>query len=116
MSEEIEAAVLSLYAKGMSTREIEEQIAELYGVSISPTTVSNVINKVLEAIKSGQECFLEAVYFIIWMDGISFKVHQDNKMINRIIYLVIGLNNQGYKEVLGMWLHEIKSAFALISF
>ena len=110
MSEEIEAAILSFYAKGMSTQDIEEQIAELYGVSISSTTVSNVTNKVLDAVKSWQERPLEAVYFIVWMDGISFKVRQDNKVINKTIYLMIGLNNQGYKEVLGMWLHETESA------
>lgn len=110
MSEEIEGAILSFYAKGMSTADIEEQIAEIYGVEISTTTVSNVTNRMLESVKSWQSRPLDPVYFIIWMDGISFKVRHNGKVINKTIYLMIGLNNQGLKEVLGMWLHETESA------
>jgi transposase-like protein len=110
MSEEIEDAVLSFYAKGMSTTDIEEQIAEIYGVEISTTTVSNVTNRMLESVKGWQTRPLEPVYFIVWMDGISFKVRHNGKVINKTIYLMIGLNNQGNKEVLGMWLHETESA------
>ncbi|MTI23418.1 IS256 family transposase [Fulvivirga kasyanovii] len=110
MSEEIEDAILSLYAKGMSTADIEEQIGGIYGVEISATTVSNVTARMLEAVKTWQSRPLDQVYFIVWMDGISFKVRQNGKVINKTIYLMIGLNNQGTKEVLGMWLHETESA------
>lgn len=110
MSEEIEDAILSFYAKGMSTADIEEQIGGIYGVEISATTVSNVTARMLEAVKTWQNRPLDQVYFIVWMDGISFKVRQNGKVINKTIYLMIGLNNQGTKEVLGMWLHETESA------
>ena len=110
MSEEIEDAVLSFYAKGMSTADIEEQIGAIYGVEISTTTVSNVTARMLEAVKTWQNRPLDQVYFIVWMDGISFKVRHNGKVINKTIYLMIGLNNQGTKEVLGMWLHETESA------
>lgn len=110
MSEEIEDAVLSFYAKGMSTSDIEEQISEIYGVEISAATVSNVTARMLEAVKIWQNRPLDQVYFIVWMDGISFKVRHNGKVINKTVYLMIGLNNQGIKEVLGMWLHETESA------
>lgn len=110
MSQEIEDAVLSFYAKGMSTADIEEQIGEMYGVELSSTTVSNVTARMLETVKIWQNRPLDQVYFIVWMDGISFKVRQNGKVINKTIYLMIGLNNQGTKEVLGMWLHETESA------
>jgi transposase-like protein len=110
MSEEIEDAIVSFYAKGMSTADIEEQISEIYGVEISPTTVSNITARIMESVRSWQTRPLEAVYLIVWMDGISFKVRHNGKVINKTIYLMIGLNNQGMKEVLGMWLHETESA------
>lgn len=110
MSEEIEDAIVSFYAKGMSTADIEEQISEIYGVEVSSTTVSNVTARMLESVKNWQIRPLEAVYFIVWMDGISFKVRHNGKVINKTIYLMIGLNNQGLKEVLGMWVHETESA------
>lgn len=110
MSEEIEDAIVSFYAKGMSTADIEEQISEIYGVEISPTTVSNITARIMESVRSWQTRPLESVYLIVWMDGISFKVRHNGKVINKTIYLMIGLNNQGMKEVLGMWLHETESA------
>jgi len=110
MSEEIEDAIISFYAKGMSTADIEEQISEIYGVEISPTTVSNITARIMESVRSWQTRPLDPVYFIAWMDGISFKVRHNGKVINKTIYLMIGLNNQGMKEVLGMWLHETESA------
>ena len=110
MGEEIEDAILSFYAKGMSTTDIEDQIEEIYGVSVSSGTVSNVTNRILESVKSWQSRPLEPVYFMVWMDGITFKVRHEGRVINKTIYLMIGLNNQGFKEVLGMWLHETESA------
>lgn len=110
MSEEIEDAILSFYAKGMSTQDIEEQIAEIYGVQITNTTVSNVTSRILESVKTWQTRPLDEVYFIVWMDGISFKVRHEGKVINKTIYLMIGLNNQGFKEVLGMWVDQSESA------
>ena len=110
MSEKIEDTIIGLYSRGMSTRDIEEQVRDIYGIDISETTVSNVTNKLLDNIKAWQSRPLESVYFIVWMDGISFKIRQNNKIINKTIFLVIGLNNQGKKQVLGMWVNETESA------
>jgi putative transposase len=110
MSDKIEETIIGLYSRGMSTRDIEEQVRELYGVEVSEGTVSNVTNKIIETVKAWQSRPLESVYFTLWMDGISFKIRHQGKIVNKTIFLVIGLNNQGLKEVLGMWINETESA------
>jgi len=110
MTEKIENAVIGMYSRGMTTRDIEEQIRDIYGVELSETTVSNLTGKMIESIKEWQNRPLEPVYFVVWMDGISFKIRQNSKVVNKTIFLVIGLNNQGMKEVLGMWVNETESA------
>lgn len=99
-----------MYSRGMNTRDVEEQIKEIYGVDVSETTVSNITSKMASAIKEWQSRPLEPVYFAVWMDGISFKIRQNGKIINKTIFLVIGLNKEGLKEVFGMWINETESA------
>lgn len=108
--EGIEDVVISLYARGMSVRDIELQIKDIYGYSISDATISNITSKVQTYITEWQGRPLSAVYFVVWMDGIVFKVRQNGKVINKTIYLAVGLNPEGHKEVLGMWLGESESA------
>lgn len=110
MSAEIEDVIIGMYSRGMTTRDIEQQIKEIYGVELSETSVSNITAKILDEIKQWQERPLENVYYVLWMDGISFKVRQNGKVINKTVYLVIGLNKAGMKEVLGMWLDISESA------
>jgi putative transposase len=110
MSDKIEQSIIGLYSRGMSTRDIEEQVKEIYGIDVSEGTISNVTNRLIDNIKQWQVRPLESVYFIIWMDGISLKIRSNGKVINKTIFLVIGLNNQGMKEVLGMWINETESA------
>jgi transposase-like protein len=83
MSETIEDVIIGMYSRGMTTRDIEEQIKEIYGVELSETSVSNITAKILENIKQWQERPLDNVYYILWMDGISFKVRQSGKVINK---------------------------------
>jgi transposase-like protein len=109
-SEKIEDVIIGMYSRGMTTRDIEEQIKEIYGVELSETSVSNITAKILENIKQWQERTLDNVYYILWMDGISFKIRQSGKVINKTVYLVIGLNKEGQKEVLGMWIDTSESA------
>jgi putative transposase len=109
-SEKIEDVIIGMYSRGMTTRDIEEQIKEIYGIELSETSVSNITTKILENIKQWQERPLENVYYILWMDGINFKVRQSGKVINKTVYLVIGLNKSGVKEVLGMWIDSSESA------
>jgi transposase-like protein len=109
-SEKIEDVIIGMYSRGMTTRDIEEQIKEIYGIELSETSVSNITAKILENIKQWQERPLDNVYYILWMDGISFKVRQSGKVINKTVYLVIGLSKEGMKEVLGMWIDTSESA------
>jgi putative transposase len=109
-SEKIEDVIIGMYSRGMTTRDIEEQIKEIYGIELSETSVSNITAKILENIKQWQERPLDNVYYILWMDGISFKVRQSGKVINKTVYLVIGLGKEGMKEVLGMWIDTSESA------
>lgn len=110
MSEKLEQAIVGMYSRGMSCSDIGAQVKEIYGVSVSETTVSNITNRLSEHITGWQNRPLEAVYFILWMDGIQVRVRQNGKYINKCIYMVIGLKNDGYKELLGMWLAESESA------
>jgi len=108
--EGIEEVVISLYARGMSVRDIELQIRDIYGYNISDATISNITAKVQSYITEWQSRPLAWVYFVVWMDGIVFKVRHNGKVINKTIYLAVGLNAEGHKEVLGMWLGENESA------
>lgn len=110
MSDKIEETIVGLYSRGMTTRDIEEQVKEMYGVEVSEGTISNVTNRLIDNIKQWQIRPLEPVYFVVWMDGISLKIRSNGKVINKTIFLVIGLNKEGMKEVLGMWINETESA------
>jgi len=110
LAQGIENLVISLYAKGMSNSDIEEQLKEIYDFRLSPAAISNITSKIHQDIIEWQNRPLEPVYFIVWMDGIVFKVRQNGKVINKTMYLSIGLNQEGMKEVLGLWLGESESA------
>jgi transposase-like protein len=110
MIDQIEDVVISFYAKGMSTEDISRQVNELYGVSISNATVSNITERILIDVEQWQQRPLDNVYLVVWLDGIVFKVRQDNKIINKSIYIIAGLNTRGHKEVLGLWINEQESA------
>lgn len=110
MSDKLEEAIIGMYSRGMTTSDISQQVKEVYGVEVSEGTISNVTNRIIEHVKEWQNRSLEPVYFTVWMDGIVLKVRHNGKYINKCIYLVIGLKNDGLKEVLGMWIAETESA------
>jgi putative transposase len=110
MSDKLEEAITGMYSRGMTTSDISEQVKEIYGVDVSEGTVSNVTNRIIEHVKEWQNRPLESVYFTLWMDGIVLKVRHNGKYINKCIFIVIGLKNDGLKEVLGMWVAENESA------
>jgi len=110
MSQKLEDAVISFYAKGMTVSDIEEQVREIYGIKLSPGSISNITNSVLEHLREWQSRPLDPAYFVAWVDGIVFKVRHNGKVVNKTIYVVIGLSNTGHKEVLGLWIHETESA------
>ena len=106
----IENIIISLYAKGMSVADIEDELQEIYGYKLSTSAISLITDKVNQRVLDWQNRPLEAVYCVVWMDGIVFKVRQSGKVVNKTIYLAVGLNREGYKELLGMWLGHNESA------
>jgi len=96
----VENMVISLYAKGMSVSDIEQKLYELYGYKLSTSAISIITDKVNQQVLDWQNRPLESIYCIVWMDGIVFKVRQSGKVINKTIYLAVGLNPDGYKEIL----------------
>lgn len=106
----IEDQIIALYAKGVSTREIQDHLQNLYGIEVSPTLISNVTNKIVPLIKEWQNRPLQGVYAVVYMDAIHFKVKQDGAIVNKAAYMVIGIDLDGNKDALGMWIGENESS------
>jgi putative transposase len=109
-TDDLENRILAMYAKGMSTRDIEDHLRDVYGVEASPTLISRITDKILPAVTEWQNRPLDAVYPIVFLDGIGFKVRKDARVINKCVYSVLGINMSGRKEILGLWLSENESA------
>jgi transposase-like protein len=108
--EGLENIITSFYAKGMSVGDIEEQIKEMYDFDVSTSSISRITDAISSEVTTWQNRPLEDLYLIVWMDGIVFKVRENSKVINKTIYLAVGLNREGKKEVLGMWLGKNESS------
>ena len=106
----LDEKILSLYARGMSTREIQAQFAEMYDTDISATLVSNVTGAVHEEIVAWQSRPLASVYPVLWLDGLYVKVRDGGVVENKVAYLVIGLTLEGRKQILGLWLESNEGA------
>jgi len=102
--------VLALYSGGLSTREIQAQIEELYGVEVSPALISNITDAVLDEVKAWRSRPLSAVYPILYFDALVVKSRQDGAVRNKAVYLALGINLDGEKELLGMWMSETEGA------
>jgi putative transposase len=106
----LEDKIMGLYAKGMSNRDIQATIKEIYGVDVSAEMVSRMTDKILPIAKEWQNRPLEPVYSILYLDGMVFPVQQDGHVVKKTVYLVFGLDLAGRKEVLGIWIGEAESA------
>ncbi|MHA8065035.1 IS256 family transposase [Aquirufa sp. ROCK2-A2] len=106
----VENLIVSLYSKGMSVSDIEQEIKEIYQFELSTSAISRVTERIVEDSIAWQNRPLDAVYLVVWMDGIVFKVRENSKVVNKTVYLAIGLNRDGRKEVLGMWLGKNESS------
>ena len=95
--------IISMYARGMSTRQIQATLEEIYQIELSPTTISNVTDGVSDLVKEWQSRPLDSHYAIIWLDALHVKVRDGSHVENKANYLAIGLNMQGHKEALGLW-------------
>jgi len=102
--------ILYLYAKGMTTREIVDTFKEMYDADISPTLISRVTNAVIDQVIGWQARPLDSVYPIVYLDCLVVKIRQDKQVINKAIYLALGVNIEGHKELLGMWISENEGA------
>ncbi|EFL4496325.1 IS256 family transposase [Escherichia fergusonii] len=103
---QMDSQILSLYAKGMTTREIVTTFKEMYDADVSPTLISKVTDAVKEQVTEWQNRQLDALYPIVYMDCIVVKVRQNGSVINKAVFLALGINTEGQKELLGMWLAE----------
>ena len=110
ISQDIEEKILSMYAKGMTTSDIEEHIRDIYGIEVSDTTVSRITDKILPLAKEWQQRPLEAIYAVVFMDAIHYHVRSEGRIIKKAVYIAIGINLDGRKDVLGMWVGENESA------
>jgi transposase-like protein len=102
--------VIALYARGLSTRDIQGQLEELYGAEVSPTLISNVTNAVMEDVRAWQSRPLSAVYPILYFDALFVKSRQEGPVKNKAVYLALGINLEGEKELLGLWIAETEGS------
>lgn len=102
----IDDQVMSMYAKGMTVRDIQQHLESLYGLDVSPTMISQITEKIMPTIKEWQQRPLQEVYAHLVLDAIHYKVRQDGRIINKAVYIILGINLDGLKEVLGMWVGE----------
>ena len=110
ISQDIEEKILSMYAKGMTTSDIENHIRDIYGLEVSDTTVSRITDKILPIVKEWQQRPLESVYAVVFMDAIHYHVRSEGQIVKKAVYIAIGIDLDGRKEVLGMWVGENESA------
>lgn len=110
ISTAIQDSILGMYSRGMTTSDVRKQVEEIYGLQISETTISNITERVMDSAREWQQRTLEPVYFAVWMDGIIIKIRDDKKVLNKCVYVVIGLKPDGQKEVLGFWIEKMETA------
>ena len=110
ISQDIEEKILSMYAKGMTTGDIEAHIQDIYGVDVSDTTVIRITDKILPVAKEWQQRPLEAVYAVVFLEAIHYHVRSEGHIVKKAVYIAIGIDLDGHKDVLGMWVGENESA------
>lgn len=110
VSQDIEEKILSMYAKGMTTSDIETHIHDIYGLDVSDTTISRITDKILPIVREWQQRPLESIYAVVFMDAIHYHVRSEGQIVKKAVYIAIGINLDGRKDVLGMWVGENESA------
>ena len=109
-TDNLERQIIAMYAKGMSNRDIEDHLRDIYGVEASASLISRITDKILPQVIEWQNRPLDAVYPIVFLDGIVFKVRKDSKVVNKCVYTVLGIDMEGKKDILGIWMSENESA------
>lgn len=106
----IEDKIISLYSRGLTTREINEQIQDLYGIEVSATMVSNITDRIIPEIREWQDRALDEVYPLVFIDAVHFSVREENRVVKKAAYVVLGIDKEGYKDILGIWIGENESS------
>lgn len=107
---DVEQKIIAMYGKGMTTRDIQGYMNDIYGVDVSPTMISSITDKVMPLVKEWQIRPLAELYSILYLDGVHFKVREDGRIVVRCAYIILGINGQGMKEILGIWIGENEGA------
>jgi len=107
---DVEEKIISMYAKGMTTRDINAHMADIYGVDISAAMVSSITDKILPLVHEWQTRPLSVLYPILYLDGVHFKVRQDGRIVTKCAYIILGITDAGMKEILGIWINESEGA------
>lgn len=110
ITQEVEEKILSMYAKGMTTGDIETHIKDIYGLDVSDTTVSRITDKILPVAKEWQQRPLESIYAVVFLDAMHYHVRSEGQIVKKAVYIAIGIDLDGKKDVLGMWVGENESA------
>ncbi|WP_221892802.1 MULTISPECIES: IS256 family transposase [Cetobacterium] len=110
IGQDLEAKIISMYAKGMTTSDIESHIEEIYGYQVSDSSITRITDKILPLVKEWQTRPLEAVYPIVFMDAIHYHVRSEGQIVKKAVYIAIGISSSGEKDVIGMWVGENESA------
>ena len=107
---ELDKKIISLYAKGMTNSDIQAEIEDLYGITISPSMVSKITDKVIATATEWQNRMLDKIYPIVYLDAMYFKVRSNGKIVNKAVYICLGYTMEGYKDILGLWVDEAEGA------
>ena len=107
---ELDKKIISLYAKGMSTRDIQAEVEDLYGITLSPSMISKITDKVIATATEWQNRMLDEIYPIVYLDAMYFKVRSNGKIVNKAVYICLGDTLEGYKDILGIWVDEAEGA------
>lgn len=110
VTQDMEEKIISMYAKGMTTGDIESHMRELYDIDISDSTISRITDKILPIVKEWQERPLEEIYAVVFMDAIHYHVRHEGRIVKRAVYIAIGIDMNGRKDVLGMYIGQNESA------
>ena len=110
VTQDMEEKIISMYAKGMTTGDIESHMRELYDIEISDSTISRITDKILPIVKEWQERPLEEIYAVVFMDAIHYHVRHEGRIVKRAVYIAIGMDMDGHKDVLGMYVGQNESA------
>lgn len=107
---ELDKKIIGLYARGMSTRDIQSELEELYGIDVSPSMISKITDKVMSSAAEWQNRMLDPIYPIVYMDAVHFKVRDEHRIVSKAAYICMGIDMEGYKDILGIWIGEAEGA------